>query len=201
MSADGRRRRIGLFGGSFDPVHVAHVALARQALDQLALDSVRWMPVGEPWQKSRVLAPPEHREAMVRLAMADEPRYGLERAELDRAGPTYTLDTVRALRAAEPDVDWTLVLGEDQFAGLHTWHGWRELLASARLAVAGRPGTGTAPHADVAAAAHDRVALPPMTVSSSEVRARLAEGLSIDGFVPDAVARYIARHQLYATPA
>lgn len=195
------RRQVGLFGGSFDPVHVAHVALARQALAQLALAELRWMPVGEPWQKARALAPPEHRAAMVALAMAGEPRFALERAELDRAGPTYTLDTVRALRAAEPEVDWTLVLGEDQFASLHTWHGWRELLGSVRLAVAGRPDAGREPHPEVARAARDAVLLPPMAVSSSEVRRRIAEGLPIEGLVPDAVARYIARHRLYAAPA
>lgn len=196
-----RRRRVGLFGGSFDPVHVAHVALAGEALAQLALDELRWMPVGEAWQKARALAPAHHRAAMVALAMAGEPRFALERAELDRAGPTYTLDTVRALRAAEPQVDWTLVLGEDQYAGLHTWHGWQELLGGVRLAVAGRPGAARSPHPEVARAARDAVALPPMAVSSSEVRARLAAGLSVAGLVPDAVARYISRHHLYTTTA
>ena len=197
INAPARLRRVGLFGGSFDPVHVAHVALAREALEQLALDELRWMPVGVPWQKARALAPAAHRAAMVELAMAGEPRFRLERIELDRPGPTYTVETVRALRAAEPAVEWTLVLGEDQYAGLHTWQGWQELLAGVRLAVAGRPGVGRPPHADVARAARDAVALPPMTVSSSDVRARLAKGLPIEGLVPDAVARYIARHRLY----
>ena len=196
----GSGRRVGLFGGSFDPVHLAHVALARQALEQLGLDELRWMPVGVAWQKTRALAPAAHRAAMVELAMAGEPRFALERVELERAGPSYTIDTVRALHAAQPDVAWTLVLGEDQFASLHTWHGWRELLGLVRLAVAGRPDTVTTPHAEVARAVRDAVALPPMTVSSSEVRDRLARGLSIEGFVPDAVARYIAHHRLYTTP-
>jgi nicotinate-nucleotide adenylyltransferase len=195
------RRRVGLFGGSFDPVHVAHVALAKQALAELALDEVRWLPVGTPWQKARALAPAEHRAAMVELAMAGEPRFALDRTELDRPGPSYTLETVRALHAREPGVAWTLLLGEDQHAGLHTWHDWRELLGLVRLAVAGRPDTERAPHPEVAAAAHESVSLPPMAVSSSEVRARLAQGLPVTGLVPDAVARYIARHHLYAATA
>ena len=90
-------KRVGLFGGSFDPVHNAHVALARTALEQLALDELRWIPVGQPWQKARRLAAAADREAMVRLAIAGEPRFVLDRVELRRRGPTFTLDTVREL--------------------------------------------------------------------------------------------------------
>ena len=95
-------KRVGLFGGSFDPVHNAHVALARLALEQLELDEVRWIPVGQPWQKSRQLSDGADREAMVRLAIAREPRFTLDRIELRRRGVTFTLDTVRELVAAEP---------------------------------------------------------------------------------------------------
>ena len=98
-------KRIGIFGGSFDPVHNAHVALAHVALNQLGLDEIRWVPVWQAWQKTRRLAPAADREAMVRLAIAGEPRFVLERSELRRRGNSFTLDTVRELRAAEPDVE------------------------------------------------------------------------------------------------
>ncbi|HZE92934.1 MAG TPA: nicotinate (nicotinamide) nucleotide adenylyltransferase, partial [Rhizobacter sp.] len=121
-------KRIGLFGGSFDPVHIAHVALAQVALTQLALDQVRWVPAGNPWQKERAMTPAVHREAMVRLAIAGEPKFMLDRCELERSGPSYTLDTVRQLQAAHPGAEWFLIIGEDQYAGLHTWNDWTELL-------------------------------------------------------------------------
>ena len=120
-------KRVGLFGGSFDPVHNAHVALARLALEQLQLDEVRWIPVGQPWQKSRQLSDGADREAMVRLAIAGEPRFVVDRIELRRRGVSYTLDTVRELAAAEPGTEWVLILGQDQYASLHTWRDWREL--------------------------------------------------------------------------
>ena len=118
-------RRIGLFGGSFDPVHNAHLALARSALRELALDEVRWIPAGQPWQKTRSLTDAAHREAMVALALEGEPRFVLDPIELQRAGPSYMLDTVRALQIAQPAAQWFLLLGQDQHAGLSTWHGER----------------------------------------------------------------------------
>jgi nicotinate-nucleotide adenylyltransferase len=189
--------RIGLFGGSFDPVHNAHLALAHRALAELSLDEVRWIPAGRPWQKARQLAEPAHREAMVRLAIAGEPRFKLERCELDRSGASYTLDTVRELQAAEPDAEWYLIIGQDQYAGLHTWLGWQNLLGRVTLAVAGRPGAVAQVHADVQAAPHRPVALPMMDVSSTQIRQRLAENQGIDDLVPPEVARYIDRNGLY----
>ena len=112
-------RRFGLFGGSFDPVHNAHVALAEVALQALNLDEVRWVPAGQPWQKMRAMTPAMHREAMVRLAIADEPRFVLDRIEIERDGPSFTLDTVREMQAAEPGAECFLLLGQDQYAGLH----------------------------------------------------------------------------------
>ena len=192
-------RRVGLFGGSFDPVHNAHVGLARTALDQLALDELRWIPVGRPWQKRRRLASAADREAMVRLAIAGEPRFVLDRIELRRRGPTFTLDTVRELVAAEPGRQWFLILGQDQYAGLHTWRDWRELLGLVTLAVADRPGAALAVNPLIAAAEH-RVAvrLPMMNVSSTEIRRRVAAGEPIADLVPEAVARYIEAHRLYS---
>jgi len=195
-----KKKQVGLFGGSFDPVHNAHLALARIALAELKLDEVRWVPVWQAWQKSRELAPAADREAMVRLAIAGEPRFVLERCELRRRGVSYTLDTVRELRAAEPDVDWYLILGQDQYAGLHTWRDWRELVAMVTLVIAPRAG---APAVDpqVAGTPHRTVALPTMGESSTDIRELIAAGLSIDALVPPAVAGYIERHHLYQPPA
>jgi nicotinate-nucleotide adenylyltransferase len=190
-------KRIGLFGGSFDPVHVAHVALARLALSEMQLDEIRWIPVGQQPQKARGLAAPAHREAMVRLAIEGEPCFVLERCELQRRGPSFTLDTVRELQDAELGNEWFLILGQDQYAGLHTWRDWRELLGRVTLAVANRPGAATPPHADVARAPHRVVALPMMDISSTQIRERIEAGQGIDNLVPAAVARYIAQHHLY----
>ena len=146
------KRRIGLLGGSFDPVHNAHLALGRQALTELQLDELRWVPVGHAWQKARPLTAAAHREAMLRLAIDGEPRFVLERCELQRPGPSYTLDTVRELQAHEPEAQWFLVIGQDQFASLHTWVGFEQLLPRVTLAVAQRPGTKIEADARVLAA-------------------------------------------------
>ncbi len=187
-------RRIGLFGGSFDPVHNAHLALAQAALRDATLDQVRWIPAGQPWQKTRALTAAVHREAMVALAIAGEPRFVLDRIELERPGPSYTLDTVRALQAAQPGAQWFLIVGQDQQAGLATWHGIDELLGLVTLAVAQRP---AAPEVSPASGAVCAIELPPMNLSSTEVRARCAAGLPIDKIVPEDVARYIDQHGLY----
>ena len=189
--------RIGIFGGSFDPVHNAHVALARLALAQLALDELRWVPAGQPWQKTRALTPAVHREAMVRLAIAGEPRFALERCELERSGLSYTLDTVRTLQAAEPDAAWFLVIGQDQYASFHTWHGWQELLGRVTLAIANRPDVSPAADPQLLHVPHAAVSLPMMEVSSTDIRERLAAGHAIGDLVPPAVARYIDQHHLY----
>jgi nicotinate-nucleotide adenylyltransferase len=193
--------RIGIFGGSFDPVHNAHVALARHALDDLALDRLLWVPAGQPWQKHTALTAAVHREAMVALAIRGEARFALSQLETARAGPSFTLDTVRALRAAQPGAHWYLVIGQDQYAGFHTWHGWQELLGLVTLAVAdraaNRTGAPLAADPQVLRVPHEAVALPMMEVSSTEIRARLARGEPIDDLVPAPVASYIARHHLY----
>jgi nicotinate-nucleotide adenylyltransferase len=189
--------RIGLLGGSFDPVHNAHVALGEVAMAQLQLDSVRWIPAGNPWQKTNQLAAAEHRAAMVNLAIAHEPRFVLDRCELDRDGPSYTLDTVRELQASHPGAQWFLIIGQDQYTGFHTWRGWQELLQAVTLAVAGRPGASSEVNVEVRNAGHQPVALPMMGISSTEIRSRIANGQDIADLVPAPVASYIARHSLY----
>ena len=198
-------RRAGLFGGSFDPVHRAHLALAEAALKALDLDEVRWVPAGQPWQKTRPLTEAMHREAMLHLAIAHEPRFVLDRVELNRSGPSYTLDTVRSLKAAQPGTEWHLLIGHDQHAGLHTWHGWQELLHMVVLAVANRPGdTATAAprpvHPEVLRHGFGSVPLPLLNISATQVRALAAQGANIDALaalVPTEVAGYIYHHGLY----
>jgi nicotinate-nucleotide adenylyltransferase len=192
--------RMGLFGGSFDPPHIAHLALARVALQTLALDQLRWLPAGQPWQKPRSITAAQHREAMLELMLqaVAEPRFVIDRRELRRAGPSFTIDTVHELRAEHPQATLFLIIGQDQFAGLHTWRDWQALLKLVVLGVAQRPGVVAAVHADVQRAAQHLVPLPMMDVSATDIRRRVSQGLPIDALVPPEVARYIAHHGLYA---
>ena len=193
--------RVGLFGGTFDPPHNAHLALARAALDALGLDEVRWIPAGAPWQKARSITPGSEREAMVRAAIEGEPRFVLDRIEIQRRGPSYTLDTVRALAGAQTEVEWVLIIGQDQYAGLHTWRDWRQLLGLVTLAVANRPGPVRAADAEVQRFTHRAVPLPMLDISSTAIRRRVAEGADISQLVPPQVARYIDQHGLYRATA
>ena len=189
--------RLGVFGGSFDPVHNAHRALASAALQALGLSRVLWIPARQPWQKARPMTDAVHREAMLRLAIADEPRFVLDRRELQRDGPIYTLDTVRELQAEHPQAQLFLIIGQDQYAGLHTWAGWQELLQRVVLAVANRPGPLPAVHPDVLRQPHQVVPLPMLDVSATDIRERVAQGQGIAHLVPPEVARYIDQQGLY----
>lgn len=192
-------------GGSFDPVHIAHVALADTALAHLQLDEVRWIPVGQAWQKQRTLVSGDHRIAMVQAATAHEPRFVVDPIEVRRPGPSYTLDTVRALQQAQgTDVEWFLIMGQDQYANLTTWRDWPDLLARVTLAVACRGHDQPRPSPELAAHPHRVITLPlpAQHVSSTEIRACLGRGDDPLSLVPALVslpvARYIANHQLYA---
>ena len=190
-------KRLGLFGGTFDPPHNAHVALARAALDEFQLDALHWIPAGRPWQKARTITDAVHREAMVSAAIDGEPRFVLDRIETRRAGPSFTLDTVRALRLQHPQAELFLIIGADQYAGLHTWRDWQDLLGLVALAVANRPGPMPPVDAEVLRTPHRVVPLPMLDISATDIRSRVARGLPIDKLVPPAVARYIETNTLY----
>jgi nicotinate-nucleotide adenylyltransferase len=189
-------RRVGLLGGTFDPVHTAHVALAHAALKGLQLDEVRWVPAGRPWQKGQI-TDAVHREAMVQLAISGEPRFTVDRIEIERQGASYTLDTVRALQQREPGTQWFLIIGQDQYAGLHTWDHWPDLLSRVTLAVANRPGVPAAVHPAVLAHPHQAVPLAMLDISSTDIRTRVRAGQDISELLPPQVARYIDQHRLY----
>lgn len=181
---------IGLFGGSFNPPHLGHLALARAARRELGLAEVRWLPAGQPWQKNPAdMAPAHHRAAMVAALIAGEPGMVRDDIELRRSGPSYTIDTVEALAAAAPGVRWWLILGEDQHARLATWHRAPELLARVQLAVAARG--GIAPHGV------RTLAMPRLDVSATAIRAAVARGEDVAPLTGPAVARYIEEHHLY----
>ncbi len=196
--------RIGLLGGSFDPIHCAHLRLAEAARDELGLHAVWLIPAGQPWQRDPLAASPEHRRAMVALAIADHPHLALCDVELRRQGPSYTIDTLRELRAARPDLAFTFILGADQLINLPTWNGWAEIAAQVDLAYAPRPGWADTPPAPLhpALAAHGhalhRLRMAPVDLSATRVRERLAHGQPLGGLVPPPVAAYIAQHRLYA---
>jgi nicotinate-nucleotide adenylyltransferase len=205
---------LGVFGGTFDPIHVAHLALAQEAAESLGLERVLFVPAGSPPHKPGVaVTPGSDRYAMVRLAIADNDRFEASRIELDRDGPSYTVDTLEALaagRAAEGVVGGTtpitLILSADAFLGLLSWHEPRRVLELARLAVAprdGYPAAGPEFLAQHIPDLADRAVFldgPRIRLSASELRDRAAAGRSLRYLVPDAVAAYIGDHDLYRNP-
>ena len=192
-------RRIGVYGGSFDPPHLAHLALARVARDALALDELRLMPVGQPWQKAGLQAQAGQREAMLRLLVAGEPGLLVDARELHRSGASYTIDTLRELAAEQAGAQLFLVMGADQFSNLHTWHEAAELPRLATLAVAAREGQAVQPPAAWAGPppAWHELPLPRIDISATEIRRRAAAGEPLAPLVGEAVAGYIDQYQLY----
>lgn len=197
-------RRIGMFGGAFDPPHNGHVALARTAIEQLRLDELRIFPTGQAWHKARSLSDGALRLAMSELAFAQLPRVVVDTREVLREGPTYTVDTLRELRQQWPDAQLLLIIGADQAETLHTWKSSDEIARLAILSIAARARpVSDAPPADISnlpPGFYEPINLPPIVVSSTEVRARVAAGQPIEHLVPHAVARYIAEHHLYQPP-
>lgn len=191
-------RRIGLMGGTFDPIHVGHLAIADRARAELGLDVVVFVPAGDPWQK-RAVASAEDRCEMVRLAIADMPGFEVSRIEVDRDGPTYTVDTLRVLRAQEPDVELWFLLGADSLAGLPTWREPEEVVRLASFAVVARAGSAVeAP--DVTGLSLRVVPMDEIAVSSTDIRARLGRGVPVEG-LPPAVEGYIRARGLYGAAA
>jgi nicotinate-nucleotide adenylyltransferase len=194
---------LGVFGGAFDPPHNAHVALIAAAVGQLGLKTLRVFPTGDAWHKPRALSSPAHRLAMARLAFGGMPGVVVDDREIRRDGPTYTVDTLHELRAEQPDAELVLVIGEDQALALTRWHAYEEILRSAIICIAERAHpSGTKPGFDPSQLPQGRfvrLKLPAMSVSATEIRARVAAHQGIAPLVPDPVARYIAQHHLYQT--
>jgi len=206
-------RRVGMFGGAFDPPHRAHRALAETALEQLQLDVLHILPTGQAWHKSRTLSAAEHRVAMCQRAFGDLPRVVLDEREIHRQGPSYTADTLSELQGEYPGAELFLVLGADQLLAFKTWVRWEEVLELATLAVANRA-------ADIGAhAALDQTTetdlsgielpfqslrMPLKNISATDVRARVGQSArdagALDVLVPEAVASYISQHHLYQPP-
>lgn len=209
-----KRRRVGLLGGTFDPVHVGHLALGRAARDALALDELRLVPTGVSWQKQDDTTPAGDRVAMLRLACAGHPGWVVDTREVERDGPSYTIDTLAALRdELGPDCALVMIIGSDQLHNLPTWHRWRELLGLAHIAVTQReritledlpPAVDTLLREHGAQALTDAPAgsivlfgMPPVPVSSTVLRDQLARGLAPRELLPAGVFEYIRTHQLY----
>ncbi|MBX3285839.1 MAG: nicotinate-nucleotide adenylyltransferase [Actinobacteria bacterium] len=189
-------RRIGVFGGTFDPPHVGHLVAAIDARQALELDIVLLVVANAPWQKigSRQVSPAADRLAMVRAAVADAPGLEVSDIEIARGGLSYTADTLEALRGQEPGAELFLVLGNDAAAGFATWERHEEVARLARLVVVDRPGTPT-PIDD--GFAWTRVDIPELEISSTELRQRVAEGRSIRYLTPEGVATCIGERGLY----
>lgn len=186
---------VGVLGGTFDPIHLGHLAEAVAARDALALDLVLLVPA-RPWQKTAV-ADESARLVMVELASAEVVGLDVSRVDLDREGPTYTVDTMRDLRAEFGNgTGFHFILGADALAGVATWHRADDLAGVTRFAALNRPGNDLAVPALLAGAV-DVVEMEPIDVSSTDIRARVASGASIDGLVPASVAAYIHDHGLY----
>jgi nicotinate-nucleotide adenylyltransferase len=188
---------IGLFGGSFDPVHHGHLIVARVAQETLGLDELRFLPAREqPFKRGRHGAPAADRAVMLELAIAGSPGFGLDRTELDRPAPSYTVDTLEALLAREPAGRLTLLLGADAAAELPAWHRAADLPKLARIVVFGRPGTPVPASPLIAGS----IEVPAVDISATEIRRRARAGLPVRYWVPDAVAEYMLRHRLYLDP-
>ncbi len=213
---------LGLFGGTFDPVHFGHLRLAEEAVTHLGLASVRWTPAGQPPHRGQPQVTADQRLDMVRLATAGNARFVIDAAEVEAAAPSYTVHTLERLRRElGPTRPLVLLVGADAFAGLNSWHRWRDLFALAHVAVSHRPGfpveTSSLPvdlaaefgcrrAADPAALATSpsgaiaTFAMTQLAISATQIRRLLANGLSARYLLPDDVLDYIQTHSLYRNP-
>lgn len=199
MPAGGRAERIGIFGGTFDPVHVGHLVAALEARQTLALDRVLLVVANDPWQKSgsRVVTPAEDRYAVVEAAVEDVAGLEASRLEIDRGGPSYTIDTVQELAAAHGAAELFLIVGADVAAELGTWERAEALSRAVTLVVVERGGVSSGE--DPVGWRVVRLSIPALEISSSDLRRRLAEDRTVEFLVPEPAIRCIRRRGLYAS--
>jgi nicotinate-nucleotide adenylyltransferase len=192
---------IAILGGTFDPVHNAHLAIARRALEALGAARVLWLPTGNPRYRKPAVAGARDRVAMLRLAIAGEPRWAIDERELAPGASAYAFDTLEALRAEiGADTPLVMLIGSDQYTRLGTWHRWRELFDLVRFAVFARPVAGTAAAAGPAGVPEGgviHVPFEPLAISASELRGRIGRGEDVSALLPAPVFAYIREHGLY----
>jgi nicotinate-nucleotide adenylyltransferase len=194
--------RLGIYGGAFDPPHLAHEALARAAIEQYALDELRILPTGHAWHKSRTLTAAEHRVAMVKLGFADLPQACVDDREIRRSGATYTIDTLHELKAENPQAQLFLLMGQDQLQFFPQWHRYAEILQIATILVALRsdsmPGDGLKGTQNQGKIPYQTIHMPASPISATQIRHLSQLQQSIDHLVKPAVARYIDANRLYS---
>jgi nicotinate-nucleotide adenylyltransferase len=193
--------RLGVFGGSFNPIHLGHLLAADDVRSQLRLDRVLFIPTWHPPQKRGPLAPYRHRLEMTRLAIEDEPGFELCPIEESRPGPSYTVDTLRELHSIYPGTALYLIVGSDQYRDVASWHQPDQLTRLASIVVMSRPGVERPPlfpgHRPKRVLFSSTI---PVGISAATIRARLAKGLSVRYMLPVRVAEYVRRHRLYRRP-
>ncbi|GAA1792899.1 nicotinate-nucleotide adenylyltransferase [Leucobacter iarius] len=190
-----RSRRIGVMGGTFDPIHHGHLVAASEVAQSFDLDEVVFVPTGRPWQKTRVTES-EHRYLMTVIATASNPRFRVSRVDVDREGPTYTVDTLRDLRAIYPDAELFFISGADAVEQILSWKDVDRLWELAHFIAVSRPGH----ELSLSGLSGEHVSLlevPALAISSTDCRSRVARGYPVWYLVPDGVVQYIAKHELY----
>jgi nicotinate-nucleotide adenylyltransferase len=196
--------RLGVYGGAFDPPHLAHHALAQAALEQLQLDALRIFPSGEAWHRPQQPTAAVHRLAMAQLAFADLAQASIDPRETQRPGATYTIDTLSELQAELPQAQLFLIMGADQFNAFSSWHRWQDIAKIATLCIAARAlSTEEKDINDMVNQVQTTckmvaVQMPAMPTSGTDIRRRVRSGLDIDHLVKPSVARYIALNHLYS---
>jgi nicotinate-nucleotide adenylyltransferase len=192
-----RRPRLGVMGGTFDPLHHGHLVAASEVAARFALDEVVFVPTGQPWQKDgTVVSPAEDRYLMTVVATAADPRFTVSRVDVDRPGPTYTTDTLRDLAAARPGADLFFITGADALEAILSWKDVEELWRLAHFVAVTRPGHHL-DTADLPRGAVSVVEIPALAISSSDIRRRVREGRPVRYLVPTGVLQYIAKSGLY----
>ncbi|MDY3126566.1 MAG: nicotinate-nucleotide adenylyltransferase [Corynebacterium sp.] len=197
-------QKIGIMGGTFDPIHNGHLVAASEVAYRFDLDSVIFVPTGQPWQKAgRDVSAAEHRYLMTMVATASNPRFTVSRCDIDRDGPTYTIDTLRDIRAFYPDAELYFITGADALASIMSWHEWEKMLEMAHFVGVTRPGYELS--TDMLPAERQNqielVDIPAMAISSTDCRQRAAQGRPVWYLVPDGVVQYIAKNHLYSPQA